>query len=437
MYKIAIDAFNLGLKDGTGLASYAKHLSFMLNNAGHEVYPIFGLQGINKNKRYSWTEFIQKLTIKGEEGGVSYEKFILDLIKGFPTHIKGSAFDSFEISDNSNIISILSNDRLPAYKKIINSPGIYKKVEAYSHITGRPSFISTPVKMDIFHATSPIPLKLKNTKKVITVHDTIPLSLPDSSPISLKNYSNLMNASLKDVSAIFVISEFSKRDLLEHFRVSEEKIFIAHNVAEISQSIKNIDQNIIEAFLWNNHKLKYKEYFIFYGAIEPKKNVERILQAFTIAKTDYPIVIAGKDGWLFDDVNKFLNSVWERGFGKEKFIRIPYLRYQNLMMLLKGARGLVFPSLYEGFGLPVLEAMQMGCPVITSNTTSLPEVGGDAVHYVDPFDIADIASAINKFTEDQEYLDNLIIKGIKQSENFSPEKSLLQLEKGYKYALNS
>ena len=145
----------------------------------------------------------------------------------------------------------------------------------------------------------------------------------------------------------------------------------------------------------------------------------RILEAYNQVKTDYPLIIVGKNGWMYDDVDNFFNNL---NPANRKFVRIKHLPFRNLMMLLKSSAGLIFPSIYEGFGLPVLEAMEMGVPVITSNTSSLPEVGGDAVCYVNPFDVVDIAKSIDKFINNQTYCDDLVTKGYEQIKKFTPEE---------------
>lgn len=197
----------------------------------------------------------------------------------------------------------------------------------------------------------------------------------------------------------------------------------------IPDNLKNMDINVIQGVLKKTYGLTAGQYFLFYGAIEPKKNVMRILQAMSMSKTDMPIVIVGKNGWLYHDVEIYLKQAKRM---QAKRIRIEYVSFWMLMYLLKGARGLVFPSIYEGFGLPVLEAMQMGCPVITSNTSSLPEVGGDAVHYVNPLNIYEIAEAIDQFSEDDSYVNTLIQKGLTQAKKFTPEKHFSKILEGYK-----
>lgn len=183
------------------------------------------------------------------------------------------------------------------------------------------------------------------------------------------------------------------------------------------------------AFLDKNYGLKPGGYFLFYGAVEPKKNVLRLLQAMEAAQTALPLLVVGHNAWLYRNVETFLAK---RGRGKTgKFRRLPYVPFETLMFLLKGARALIFPSLYEGFGIPVLEAMSMGIPVITSRCGALAEVGGGAAHYIDPYDISDIAAAISRLASDDMYAAKLVWLGRAQAEKFSPSNYLRRVEEGY------
>jgi len=242
--------------------------------------------------------------------------------------------------------------------------------------------------------------------------------------MNLKHYKRSLNASIRDANMIFAVSEHSKNDLVRNFDIPENKIHVTYQSVQIPEQYKQIDTHALSDFLDRQFNLKQKEYFLLYGAIEPKKNVARILEAFAIAKTDYPILIVGKDGWLHADVDAFFRQqdALKRGKINNRFIRVPHMSSHSLMHLIKGARGLVFPWLYEGFGLPVLEAMEMGCPVITSHVSALPEVGGDAVHYVDPYDVSDIAAAIDRFAADDAYTASLVAKGSAQAKRFSSER---------------
>jgi glycosyltransferase involved in cell wall biosynthesis len=168
-------------------------------------------------------------------------------------------------------------------------------------------------------------------------------------------------------------------------------------------------------------------YYLFLGALEPKKNVGRLIDAYAASGTRRPLVIAGGQGWQntadIERINdtRFSNyRLTESTISKVKRVRrISYLPLDQLVTLMRGARALLFPSLYEGFGLPVLEAMMLGTPTMTSNVASLPEVAEDAALLVDPRDISAMASAIRRLDNDTDLLGELSERGRIQAAKFS------------------
>ena len=268
---------------------------------------------------------------------------------------------------------------------------------------------------------------MKGVKKVVTVHDVIPLALPQSTEINLRHYTQMFQTALRDADLICAISEQSKRDLMRFMHTPEEKIQVTGQAVNLPARYRHLPDAEVARHVEEKFALRHKQYFLFYGAIEPRKNVMRILEAFGLADTPYPIVIVGGYGWLYQDVQDF----FQRNPSPEKFRRLDFVPFKDLMFLLKGARALVVPSLYEGFGLPVLEAMQMGCPVITSHTTSLPEVGGDAALYVDPLDVPALARAIETLTSDTASITAMVEKGYIQAEKFSHAQHQTKLLAAY------
>jgi glycosyltransferase involved in cell wall biosynthesis len=434
--KIAIDAFNLGLHQGTGIATYGRELADLLGKSGNDIFPIYGLDNLSIDKNLSYAKFIQKLGVEGQSSKKDFLLWGAKFVLGMPSHILGIPFDANYIEKNEHISLGSVKEKLPFSKNILNTSSIYRISQAYSFFSKKVTKIRLPIDVDIFHLTSPLPISISKVPKIVTVHDIIPIVLPASTEVNLTHYRSMINASLKDADLIFTVSEFSKNDLMKFFNIQENRIHVTYQSVNIPNKYKNFTKSEVSSFLENTHKLNFGEYFLYYGAIEPKKNVARIIESFTRSKTDFPIVIVGKNGWLFNDVDNLLQSLHQNESGRRRFRRIPYSSFQNLMLLLKGARGFIFPSLYEGFGLPVLEAMQMGCPVITSNTSSLPEVGGNAVHYVDPYDTDSIVSAVDRFSSDNDYLYNLIQAGYIQSEKFSQSAHLKLLLQGYEAVLN-
>lgn len=426
--RIAIDGFNLGLIQGTGLATYARELSHVLSKAGHAVLPIYGLRHIHDDKQLSWPSFIQALSNEGEAARTAYQRWLLAAVRYLPHALlptSGIPLDHVYINENIQLGAVSA--RLPTFERVYNCPGIFRAAQMYASLFARPLTLSPPPEgVDVLHLTCPLPLRMLGVKTIVTVHDIIPLMLPHSTSVNLRHYQRLTRVVLQQADMLFCISETTQRDVMRWFGIPPERIHLTYQAVNIPSVYQNLSSEVVNTFLYNNFKLEKDKYFLYFGAVEPKKNVARIIDAMTMAKTELPLVIVGKDGWLFDDVTARLKNT-----RKDKVIRLEYLSFSHLMYLVKGARALVFPSLYEGFGLPVLEAMQMGCPVITANTTSLSEVAGDAALTVNPNDTDAIRIAIELLAQNDNLCQELSEKGYERARQFSPEKHTERLAEGY------
>lgn len=427
--RIAIDGFNLGLKQGTGLATYARELSHVLQGAGHEVFPIYGLGGLRREPTLVWPSFIQTLANTGEAASGDYKRWLWAALKYVP-HIllptQGVALSSVpvDIRVESGVLKAV----LPSFNGIYNGSGLFRAAQSYTLLLNYPLKIRMPEGgLDALHLTCPLPIRMPGVKMVMTVHDIIPLLLPHSTQMNLRHYRRMLATSFAQADMIFCISETTKRDISTWFGVPESKLHLTYQAVNLPQQYRQLNEEQVVIFLRNQFKLEYGGYFLYFGAIEPKKNVARVIDAMRMAQTDLPLVIVGKDGWLFDDVQARLKQDKKQ----EKIRRIEYLPFEQLMYLVRGAKALIFPSLYEGFGLPVLEAMQLGCPVITANTTALAEVAGDAALTVDPLDTGAIRAAIELLDRDEGLRRELVEKGYQQVQKFSPEKHAERLAEGY------
>lgn len=429
--KVAIDGFNLGLSQGTGIATYARELSQSLSTSGHSVYPVYAMSGVGSDQSLAWARFLQKLATLKEADRKAFVEWMCGYILRLPGYMLGVSSEANAIEVVDRISTATLDGRLPVFSKLFNVPSLYRDAQAFSYISKKHIKIKldSDSKPDIFHLTCPLPIEMAGVPSVVTAHDLIPIALPSSTTVNLKNYRNMVQSSLDRADVVLAVSEHSKRDIVHHLGIAEDKIRVTYQSVRIPDRYKNLSEEDASCFLRNNYGLEFGKYFIFYGAIEPKKNVSRIIDAFSVAKTKYPLVVVGKNGWLYQDVANFFE--YSKGGQAERFNRLPYATFEQLMYLVRGARGLVFPSLYEGFGLPVLEAMHLGCPVITSNVSSLPEVGGDAAHYVDPTDTADIAKGIDTLDSDAGYRAHLIEQGHKQCKKFTPEKHVEEVVAAY------
>lgn len=251
--------------------------------------------------------------------------------------------------------------------------------------------------------------------------------------------------SIKRAAHIFSISESTKNDIIKFYKVSSDKITVAYPGYDKSKFKIQISKFKIEEV-----KRKYSikgDYILFLSSLKPSKNVEGLLEAFALVTsgqqpatrkkpiTDYPspitLVIAGKKGWMFEEI---FRKVKELNLEKQ-IIFTGFVEDGDVLALMAGAKVFVLPSFWEGFGIPVIEAMACGTPVVVSNGGSLPEIVGDAGVIVNPYDSKDIARGIKKILEsnNSNYRTRLINKGLKQVKKFNwencAEKTLSILEK--------
>ena len=270
--------------------------------------------------------------------------------------------------------------------------------------------------------TLPI-IRRPGLKTVVTVHDLGSQYLPQMHQLKQRAYLGLMQKfQLKTASRIIAVSNATKQDLIEKISIKKEKVEVVYEGYN-----KEIYRN----------RLKYsdieeKKYFIFVGTIQPRKNLERIIIAFSRQSSVFNLVIAGSKGWLSDDIYKLPKKL-----GIENRVKfLGYVPDEQLPALYSGAEALLFPSLFEGFGLPILEAQACGCPVITSNLSSMPEVAGDAAILVDPYSIDDIVKGMERL-QGIGYRVQLIKKGFENIKRFSWEKCAKETLKVILFAKSS
>lgn len=229
--------------------------------------------------------------------------------------------------------------------------------------------------------------------------------------------------SARKASAIFTISHASKNDILKEYAIDEQKVHVTYPGIKL----ENIMHDTISI---GQLQAKYgveKEYILFVGTLQPRKNIARLVESFArvvkeTKKNTLQLLIIGKKGWLFEEI-----LAAPQKYNIEDNVKfLEFVSNEELTTFYKHASCFVLPSLYEGFGLPVLEAMKNGCPVITSNISSLPEAGGDAALYVDPEDANDITKKIMLVLSDKQKRNDMIKKGYEQVKKFSWEKTAKQ-----------
>lgn len=280
-------------------------------------------------------------------------------------------------------------------------------------------------KSDIYHFFNfTIPKNIKG-KVIVTIYDTVFFSAPETMG-DMKAISEYKYAAERS-DLILTISESAKSDIIKHFNVDEKKIEIVTPGIDLEKYLHNYTDIELE-----NVRKKYKlpeNYILYLGTIEPRKNIERTIKAFIKykkeVKDDLKFVIVGGKGWKYDNIMKLIESM-----GTD-IILTGYIDEEDKIPIYKLAQIFAFPSLYEGFGMPVLEAMAAGVPVITSNVSSLPEVAGDAAILVDPLNEDEIFEAYKKILSDKKLQLEMIEKGLEQAKKFEWKESAKVLEQIY------
>jgi len=280
----------------------------------------------------------------------------------------------------------------------------------------------------IFHSPYfPIPNYIQDhgkIKKIITIHDLIPINYPQFFEYKTDTVVHQIIKSLKPDNFAICVSEATKSDLLETSKLDESQVFVVPLAASQVLFYQVLDQEIINNTLRKFSIPTNQPYFLSISTLEPRKNIDAIVKSFADLVLqeniqDLNLVLVGTQGWDFD---KIFESIAVSPLIKNRIIFTGYVPDEDLAPLYSGALCFIYMSLCEGFGLPPLEAMQCGTPVICSNTTSLPEVIGEAGILVTPTNHAEISNQMLKLYKNNQLRNQLSQQSIKRSLHFSWEK---------------
>ena len=288
--------------------------------------------------------------------------------------------------------------------------------------------------IDLFHAPHYVLPPLTPCKSVVTIHDCIHLRFPQYLPNRLAYAyarSSLWFATHRS-NRVLTVSEASKRDILKYFHVPEGKIDVIYNAIDERFGESPTPEEIER--VRDRYQLN-APYVLYAGNIKPHKNLERLIEAFHMLRRGdlehVKLLIIG------DEISKY--ATLRRAVHKYKLHKhvrfFGFVPDKTLAVLYRLARAFVFPSLYEGFGLPPLEAMASGTPVITSNLSSLPEVVGDAALLIDPYDPSAIADAMRRVLLDTDLREDLRARGLRRVSEFSWERSVRRVREIYEEVL--
>jgi len=431
--RIMIDGRNLSLEKGTGVATYARNLSYSLRDLGFQVEVLYGgrpsagQSGLMKEIAFFDSSALETRWMRA-----------LATAKNLLASPLGRA--GTEVPITGTVIRDNFRSRLPYFDRVYNSPDLYRGTSAFYRMFGRMHQVSLPEKPDLMHWTYPMPLRIAGIPNLYTLHDLVPLRLPYTTLDNKRQYLKMVRKIAQTADHIVTVSESAKTDIMTILGVPEDRITNTYQAVNIPEKYRKKPAELVEREVEGTFGVGYKNYYLFWGSIEPKKNVGRIIEAYLASGVKPPLVIVGAQAWKSEDELKLLNDDHVRTLiqidqetrVKRKVIQLSYAPFPLLVSLIRGAKGTIFPSLYEGFGLPVLESMLLGTPVISSNTASIPEVAGDAAILVDPYDTQKIAQSIRDLDADEGLRSSLIAAGLIQAQQFSEEAYAQRLKPLYK-----
>lgn len=413
--RICIDGFNIALPRGTGIATYGRNLVEAADQIGHRVQIMFGPSArrssdnianeaallnheISTPKLRRKDRFVRDLREWSSRWGRTVEPITPsnEVIWPNPLPVEGywAAQDLFKI----------------AQRRFVSE-------RQFTRIRFRgDGGLSAP---DVMHWTTPMPLVVASIPNIYTIHDLIPVRLPHTTLHDRDAFLALHKAAVEKADHVAVISETTRQDVVRILGVPEDRVTNTYQAIPRPETGDEVRINA-ERQIESTFSLEWKRYFLHFGAVEPKKNLGRIVEAYLACGVQTPLVVVGGPGWLGDDELILLKQFRRHSARKDRIQFLEYVSRPMLMALIRGAKATLFPSLYEGFGLPVLESMAVSTAVLTSSSGSLREVAGKAAIFVDPHDTVAIARGILALDSDEDLRSALEDAGLEQAAHFSP-----------------
>lgn len=356
---------------------------------------------------------VNAISLRGPINGISrytlclFENILKD--KNFDIDFFYGTFFSkklnIESEINKNLLSVTK--KLPFYyflRELYVSSSIKRKIDKNS-IYHNPSFISYDLNIPI----------------VTNIHDISFITYPNFHPQNRVDFlMKNINRSVEISNYIIADCDFIRNEIIDYFKISPERVVTIP--LGVSNNFKKYSRESVEKFL-ENYNLKYKKYFLSVSTIEPRKNIISAIKAYQILpnniKKEYPYVIVGINGWLNSDFYELVEPLV-----KKNYIKIlGHISDINLPLIYTGAKIFLYPSIYEGFGLPIIESFASGTPVITSNTSSMKEIAKNYSFLIDPYKHEEISDGIIRIINDNSYEQILIKKGLNRAKDFNWEFS--------------
>ncbi len=409
-----MDGYNLAMPQGSGIATYGHTLLEAANRLGLGTQVLYG----PTNRISSIAEVNEAEIISGH--AKSRRKSVGRAIS---TYTSRFGVKAYPVVSTGRVKWPRAGMRQPMASQYWMARELYHlahRAYARNGTFAKVNFATADgaTMPSVMHWTCPLPITARGVPNILTVHDVIPIMLPHSTADNKSSFYRLLDEACHRADHILSVSETTKIDLVRLFPDLEPRISVSYQPVFKPEPVAQED---VARWLKDTINLDYGDYFLFYGAIEPKKNLGRIVEAYLDSGSQRPLVIVGGRQWLHEHEIGLLNAYLTEQ-PDPRIIRLDFLSRSSLERLIRGARATLFPSLYEGFGLPVLESMALGVPVLGSYEGAIAEVGAEAILGVDPYDTASISVGIRKLDRDDELRLGLSLAGTARAEFFSPSK---------------
>lgn len=422
MSRILIDAFNMSLARGTGIATYARGLVDACGSIGLETHVLYG-----ESKGTSSDPLLREILFFDSSAEA------IGPLRGLRRRARAALamvrprLERLSLSDY--VIKRGLKDVLPNAHAFWNSHSVFEAAALHFRLTGRFLRLPNPHKVELAHWTYPVPIRLEGATNVYTIHDLVPLRLPYATLDNKGRFFRIVREICENADHVVTVSESARSDITALFPSVAGRLTNTYQAPTIPQSYLEVPLGEVAASINGLFGLGVGKYLLYYGAIEPKKNVGRLVEAYLASGVNIPLVLVGRVTpgserdlqMLASPNNRTLVGKGDETETKRRIFHVDYLPFRQLVMLIRGATAITFPSVYEGFGLPLVEAMICGVPVLTSNFGAMREIAGDASLAVDPYDVRDISRGLLQISEDEGLRAQLIALGQARQARFSAE----------------
>jgi glycosyltransferase involved in cell wall biosynthesis len=419
--RVVVDGYNLALTRGTGIRTFTLLLDQALRALGHETRHLYGTGAFTGDDALLREISFYDAPPPPLPPKAQRRKFYRMLLRAVSNRAPLAA----DVPHSGKVI-VPESDQLSA--PVYNARDLYEIAFLRQFRSFKFLDFTFPEAADVFHSTYPLPVRMKNARQVVTMHDMIPMRLPYTTMDNKREILARHRTAAKIADLIMTVSEHSKHDICDILQLPEDKVAVVRQPSRF----KPLDQRAqrdVERVL-SRYNLTPKGYILHVGAIEPKKNLKRLLQAYVELDTDIPIVFTGSKAWMWEsEVGWVMESEDKALTSRVRFFN--HIPFRDMPYLYSGAICMAFPSIYEGWGLPVVEALSFGTPVITSQSSSMPEVGGEAALYVDPYSVRDIRDKLERMLSDKELRDYLSTEALARSQVLSMESFTAEVGAAY------